>query len=138
MQYKEIISISGLPGLFHILSQTRTGVVALALTDGKRVTTNPSEQVSVLNDIQLYTYSGEKPLKTIFEAMAEKEKAGLKPVSPKASKADLQSYFEAVVPDYDLDRVYPNHIKKIIQWYLLLQAHQLLSDSEDAQAPADE
>jgi hypothetical protein len=138
MQYKEIISISGRPGLFHILSQTRTGVVALALADGKRVTTNPSEQVSVLNDIQLYTHSGEKPIKTIFEAMAEKEKAGLKPVSPKASKADLQSYFEAVVPDYDLDRVYPNHIKKIIQWYLLLQALQLLSDSEDAQAPADE
>ena len=126
MKYEEIIAITGRPGLYHILSNTRTGVVALSLTDGKRVTTKPTEKVSVLGDIQIYTYSGEKPLMDIFAQIAKIEKDGNAPLSPRASKEELHQYFSEILPDYDVERVYPNHIKKVVQWYQLLKTHNLL------------
>ena len=64
---EKIIAVSGRPGLYEIQSQTRVGVVAISLSDGKKIVTQPSDQVSVLSDIQIYTYAGEVLLETVFE-----------------------------------------------------------------------
>lgn len=118
---EKIIAVAGRPGLYEIQTQTRVGVIANSLIDGKRIVTQPSDQVSVLSDIQIYSYSGEVPLPEVMLKMQEKEANGLKVVKPKAGSSALQSFFEQVLPDYDTARVYSSDIKKILQWYLLLQ-----------------
>ena len=118
---EKIIAVAGRPGLYEIQTQTRVGVIANSLIDGKRIVTQPSDQVSVLSDIQIYSYSGEVPLPEVMLKMQEKEANGLTVVKPKAGSSALQSFFEQVLPDYDTARVYSSDIKKILQWYLLLQ-----------------
>ena len=118
---EKIIAVAGRPGLYEIQTQTRVGVIANSLIDGKRIVTQPSDQVSVLSDIQIYSYSGEVPLSEVMVKMQEKEANGLTVVKPKVGSSALQSFFEQVLPDYDTARVYSSDIKKILQWYLLLQ-----------------
>ena len=123
---EKIIAVAGRTGLFEIQTQTRVGVIANSLTDGKRIVTQPSDQVSVLADIQIYTFSGEVPLTTVIQKIQECENKGLAIVKPKSDQKVLQSFFESVLPDYDTERVYASDIKKIVQWYLLLQQYDKL------------
>ena len=115
----KIISVSGRPGLYEIQTQTRIGVIAINLQDGKRIVTQPSDQVSVLSDIQIYTYAGEIALQAVLEIMHNKAAEELEVISPKASKDELKTYFSDILPDYDAEQVYVSDIKKIIQWYKL-------------------
>lgn len=119
---EKIIAVSGRPGLYEIQSQTRVGVVATSLSDGKKIVTQPSDQVSVLSDIQIYTYAGEVLLETVFEKIHTRENGAAAGISPKAPAAELKAYFSEVLPDYDEERVYASDIKKIVQWYGMLQA----------------
>lgn len=121
---EKIISVSGRPGLYEIQSQTRVGVVAISLSDGKKIVTQPSDQVSVLSDIQIYTYAGEVLLETVFEKIHTRENGAAAGISPKAPAAELKAYFSEVLPDYDEERVYASDIKKIVQWYGVLQAQK--------------
>lgn len=121
---EKIIAVSGRPGLYEIQSQTRVGVVAISLSDGKKIVTQPSDQVSVLSDIQIYTYAGEVPLETVFEKIHAKENGAAAGIFPKAPAAELKAYFSEVLPDYDEERVYASDIKKIVQWYGVLQAQK--------------
>tara|TARA_A200000159_G_C7283605_1_gene322581 strand:+ start:487 stop:903 length:417 start_codon:yes stop_codon:yes gene_type:complete len=122
----KIISVSGRPGLYEIQTQTRIGVIAKNLQDGKRIVTQPSDQVSVLSDIQIYTYAGEIALQAVLEIMHNKAAEELEVISPKASKDELKTYFSDILPDYDAERVYVSDIKKIIQWYKLLKDNKKL------------
>ena len=122
----KIISVSGRPGLYEIQTQTRIGVIAINLQDGKRIVTQPSDQVSVLSDIQIYTYAGEIALQAVLEIMHNKAAEELEVISTKASKDELKTYFSDILPDYDAERVYVSDIKKIIQWYKLLKDNKKL------------
>ncbi|GAL00923.1 hypothetical protein JCM19314_149 [Nonlabens ulvanivorans] len=82
--------------------------------------------MSVLKDISIYTYETEVPLKEVFQKIAEKENQGPS-INHKVSKKELQSYFSEVLPNYDEDRVYASDIKKVVQWYNLLQSNDLLN-----------
>ena len=128
---ENIIAISGRPGLYELQTQTRVGVIATGLVDGKRVVTQPTDQLSVLTDIQVYTYSGEIPLKKVFEKINEKHGESTLSITSKASAADLKSFFSEVLPDYDEERVYVSDIKKIVHWYTLLQQNDRLDLSEE-------
>jgi len=128
---ENIIAISGRPGLYELQTQTRVGVIATGLVDGKRVVTQPTDQLSVLTDIQVYTYSGEIPLKKVFEKINEKHGESALSITSKASAADLKSFFSEVLPDYDEERVYVSDIKKIVYWYTLLQQNNRLDLSEE-------
>ncbi|MGC6421348.1 MAG: DUF5606 domain-containing protein [Flavobacteriaceae bacterium] len=128
---EKIIAVAGRTGLFEIQTQTRVGVIAHSLVDGKRIVTQSTDQISVLSDIQIYTYSGEVPLGEVLLKIGEKELSGVAMVSPKADQDTLKSFFQEVIPDYDLERVYASDIKKIIQWYLLLK------DKERLQIPVN-
>lgn len=123
MGLNKILSIAGKPGLFKLLTQTRTGFVAESLLDGKKVTVSFKNNVSVLSEIAIYTLEEEVPLKVVFEKIKEKEDGGKTAVSHKEDKIKLEEYLFEVLPNYDEDRVYASDIKKIIQWYNLLHEH---------------
>ncbi|MCB9426872.1 MAG: DUF5606 domain-containing protein [Flavobacteriales bacterium] len=119
MEIDKIISVSGKPGLFNIVTQTRSGFVVESLLDGKKLSLNIKSNVSLLSEISIYTYSEEVSLASVFAAIAEKEN-NEKTISHKESKEVLETYFREVLPEYDEDRVYASDIKKVVQWYNLL------------------
>ena len=125
----KILTISGKPGLFRMISQTRTGVIAISLSDQKKVVTNIQQQINLLSEIRVFGLKEEIPLSEIFKLMYQLEKGKQARVKPKASIDELESYFFKVFEDYDEERVYGSDIKKIIQWYnLLLDSNELKFD----------
>jgi hypothetical protein len=119
MSLEKILSISGKPGLYQLKTQTRTGLLAESLTDGKKITVSTRQNVSLLSEIAIYTLTEEVPLGEVFTKIAEKENGGAA-INHKATRDQLEEYFFEVLPDYDEDRVYPSDIKKVVQWYNLL------------------
>jgi hypothetical protein len=126
MSLEKIIAIAGKPGLYNLVAQTRAGFIAESFIDGKRLSVNVQQNVSVLSEIAIYTLTEEVPLKQVFLNIKKKENGEQTSVSAKDSKDKLEEYFFDILPDYDEDRVYASDIKKVIQWYNLLQSHQLL------------
>lgn len=127
MNIEKILAISGKPGLFELKIQTRTGFVAESLLDGKKITVNLKANVSLLSEISIYTYEAEKPLAEILNTIAKKEKNG-PAISHKEDMATLAAYFKEILPDYDEERVYGSDIKKIVNWYNVLQSKGLVKD----------
>ncbi|GEP50687.1 hypothetical protein FNO01nite_13590 [Flavobacterium noncentrifugens] len=126
MNLEKILAISGKPGLYALKVQTRTGFVAESLADGKKVTVGLRSNVSLLSEISMYTNSEEKPLAEVMRNIAIKEDNG-PAISHKEDNATLIAYFKEILPDYDEDRVYPSDIKKVLNWYNILQAKGLVS-----------
>jgi len=127
MNLEKILAISGKPGLYVLKVQTRTGFVAESLLDGKKITVNLKSNVSLLSEISIYTYDGEKPLTEVMQRIATKENKG-QAISHKEDNATLAAYFKEILPDYDEERVYPSDIKKVLNWYNTLQAKGLVTD----------
>jgi hypothetical protein len=134
MSLDKILSISGKPGLFEIVAQTRSGFIAQSLIDKKKVSVSIHNNISVLSEIAVYTLTEELPLREVFKKIRDKENAQQTSISHKDSKDALEEYFFEVLPDYDEDRVYASDIKKIVQWYNLLQKHDMLGALEEAEA----
>ena len=120
MELDKIIAIGGRPGLYQVEVQTRTGVVATSLIDGKRINANARNQVSLLSEINIYGLAKEVPLREVLQMIYTQEEGKICSVKPKASSDDLEAFFFTVFQDYDEERVYPSDIKKIIQWYNIL------------------
>ncbi len=116
MKLEKVIAISGKPGLYEIISQSKSGVIVESLSEKKRFPVNSLHNISTLNDIAIYTYEEEVPLKVVFLSLSEKE-AGGKSIDPKSSKNELLSYFGEVLPGFDEERVYASNIKKVLSWY---------------------
>ena len=129
MNLEKILSISGKPGLFALKIQTRTGFIAESLLDGKKITVGLKVNVSLLTEISIYTIDAEKPLTEIMRNIAIKENEG-PAISHKEDNDTLIAYFKEILPDYDSERVYPSDIKKVLNWYNLLQAKGLVSKEE--------
>ena len=121
MEFNKIIAVTGKPGLFQVISQSKNAVIAESLTDKKRLAINATQNVSLLENIAIFTYDEEVPLLTVFKSIFEKA-AGKETISHKESGAKLTSFFSEILPDFDQERVYTSNIKKIIQWYNLLIA----------------
>lgn len=130
MGLEKILSIAGKPGLYKLVTQTRTGFVAESLLDGKRISVGLRSNVSVLSEIAIYTLEEELPLREVFLKIQEKENGGKTAVGHKEDKIKLEEYFFEVLPNYDEDRVYASDIKKIIQWYNMLTDKGLADFSE--------
>ena len=126
MSLQKILAISGKPGLFDLKVQTRTGFVAESLLDGKKITVGLRANVSLLSEIAVYTYNEEVRLAEVFKAIAEKENEG-PAISHKETDDKLKSYFREVLPEFDEDRVYTSDIKKVMNWYNLLQSKGMIS-----------
>lgn len=119
MEFNKIIAVTGKPGLFEILSQTKSGVIVKSMIDGKRFPITATHNVSLLENIAIYTYETEVPLAEVFKAMNEKTE-GKEAISHKESGKKLEAFFAEVLPDYDNERVYTSNIKKVIQWFNIL------------------
>ena len=137
MNVEKILAIAGKPGLFELKLQTRSGFLAESLIDGKKITVGLSSNVSLLSEISMYTYTEEKPLVEIMRAIAIKENEGPTAVSHKEDNAKLIAYFQEILPDYDADRVYASDIKKVLNWYNILQAKGMVSKEEPKVESAD-
>jgi hypothetical protein len=133
MDLKEILSVSGKPGLFKTIAQTKTGVIIESLIDGKRIQAFASDKISSLGEISIFTTNEDMPLREVFRIIGEKN--GDQPApDTKADDKTLKAFFETVIPDYDRERVYTSHIRKLVQWYNLLLANGIT----DFSAPAEE
>ena len=130
MNLEKILAIAGKPGLFELKVQTRSGFLVESLLDGKKITVGLRSNVSLLTEISMYTYTAEKALVEIMRAIAVKENEGSTAVSPKEDTIKLLDYFKEILPDYDEDRVYASDIKKVLNWYNILQAKGMVSKEE--------
>ena len=120
MQLEKIISISGKPGLFKLISQLRNGFIIEDVTTQKKISISNTSQVSLLDNISMYTFDSEVPLFDVFENIAKKEDYKAT-ISHKSSPEELRSFMTEVLPNYDVERVYDSDIKKLAQWYNILQ-----------------
>ncbi|KFF76194.1 hypothetical protein HX13_00305 [Chryseobacterium sp. P1-3] len=120
MLLEKIISISGKPGLYKLVSQLRNGFIIEDVTTKKKVSIGNSSQVSLLDNIAMFTFEKEVPLFEVFENIA-KNNDYKETISHKSSDADLKDFMLASLPNYDTERVYSSDIKKLAQWYNILQ-----------------
>lgn len=119
MEFSKIISVAGKPGLFQVISQSKNAIIVQGINDTKRVAINATQNVSLLENIAIYTYEEDLPILEVFKAMSEKTN-GEKAISHKESGNKLTSFFAEVLPNYDDERVYTSNIKKVIQWFNIL------------------
>ncbi len=127
---KGILAISGHSGLFKMVSNTKNAIIVESLADKKRMPAYASSKISALEDIAIFTDEGDVPLKDVFKNIIEKEN-GEKAISHKASGNELKAYMSKILPNYDEDRVYVSDMKKIFQWYNLLQEQDMLKETEE-------
>ena len=137
---KKILSISGRPGLFKLVSQAKGALIVEALSTGKRTLAYSHDKVTSLGDIAMYTQSGEEPLYKVLDSVKKKENGAVASVSPKADKEVLRTYFAEILPDFDTERVYPTDISKLISWYNILVQSGItdFSVKEKGEAPKEE
>ena len=124
---KGILSISGQPGLFKLVTETKNSIIVESLLTGKRIPAYSTSKISTLSDISIFTETGEILLTELFVRV---KKSG-KLISPKASTDEIKAFFGEVLPEYDKDRVYVSDMKKILQWYQLLIDQNLLIEPEE-------
>lgn len=136
---KTILSISGKPGLYKLISQGRNMLIVESLTDKKRFPVYGNEKIISLGDIAMYTDTDDVPLKDVLTAMKEKENGAAVVMDLKKATADeLRAYLGEVLPTFDRDRVYLADIKKLISWYNLLVACGITDFEDTAEAETTE
>ena len=117
---KEILSVSGKPGLFKMISQGKNMYIVESLLDGKRIPVYARDKIVSLGDIAVYTETEELPLATVLNNIKIKESGAAIDIKPSIQPSELRAYFEQVLPEYDKDKVYPSDMKKIMNWYNVL------------------
>lgn len=117
---KEILAISGRPGLYRLVKYGKNVIIVENITDKKRSTAHSRDKVISLGDISMYTENGDKPLGEILEAIKTKYDAKPLDVANYKEPEAIQAFFKEIVPDFDADRVYNTDIKKLINWYNFL------------------
>ncbi|WP_299014242.1 DUF5606 domain-containing protein [uncultured Polaribacter sp.] len=119
MEFSKIISVAGKPGLYQVVSQSKNAIIVASLSDDKRIAVNATQNVSLLENIAIYTYEEDLPLLDVFKAIYVKTE-GAEAISHKESGKKLEAFFTEVLPNYDDERVYTSNIKKVIQWFNIL------------------
>ena len=130
---KKILSISGKPGLYKLVSTSKTITLVESLIDQKRLPIYPQEKIVSLGEIAIYTSEDEVPLKDVFAKIKEKENGEKLSDDTKSSNKKMFSYFETILPTYDKEKVYASDVKKIINWYNLLIENKIDFETEDVE-----
>ena len=135
----KVLAISGQSGLYNYVSHSRTGVIVEALADKKRSNVSASGKVTSLADISIYTDEEEVKLQQVFINMKDVLGEDDAP-SAKSSPETLKALFEKALPDYDRDRFYVSHMKKVVEWYNALKNYASLDfvNPEDEAEGADQ
>ncbi len=130
MDLTKILAISGKPGLFKTLGQTKTGLIVESLIDGKRFPAFSHERMSSLAEISVFAADEDVSLEEVLKRIYEKYE-GKPAINPSAKGDDLKAFMKEVLPAYDEERVYTSDIKKIITWYNLLAEKEMLDFTEE-------
>jgi len=130
----KILTVSGKPGLYKLVSTGKNLNVVESLTDGKRFPVYITEKVIALSDVSIYTEEGDVPLKNVLAKIKEKENGGKVPLNSKTANKELFAYFAEVLPNYDKDRVYASDIKKLINWYNILIENKIDFETEEKES----
>jgi hypothetical protein len=139
LELKDVVAISGMPGLYHVIGQRKNGLIVEAL-DGskKRFPTAPNTKVSILSDIAMFTMDGEEKLSSILCIINDKVKEGLQIPGKISDDKAFASFLGSVLPNYDNERIYLSDMKKLASWYLILKdkldfdaLHKADNDSEE-------
>lgn len=129
MNLSGIISISGFPGLFKIVAQSKNGVIVESLVDKKRMPAYSRFKISALEDISIFGKTDDVLLSEILKTVAEKNNYGA--LEAIKSDADLTKFMLSIFPEFDSERVHTSDIKKVISWYGILQKNDLLKQVEE-------
>lgn len=138
MNLKDILAISGEPGLFKFIAQGKNAIIVEHLETKKRSSAYGSAKVSSLEDIAIFTDKEDMPLGKVFDLIHEKENGG-PAIDSKADTDKLKAWFEGILPEYSKDKVYTSDIKKVAQWYnILLKLNLLVKEEPVKEEPEKE
>jgi hypothetical protein len=130
MDLTKILAISGKPGLFKTLGQTKTGLIVESIIDGKRFPAFSHERMSSLAEISVFAADEDVSLEEVLKRIYEKHE-GKPAINPSAKGEELKAFMKEILPNYDEERVYTSDIKKIITWYNLLAEKEMLDFTEE-------
>lgn len=136
MDLSKILSISGKPGLFTLISQAKSGALIESLLDGKRQTAFTNAKISSLQDISIFTIDDDIPLVKVFQEIYKKED-GKDCIDPKSDSKKLIAYMTEIVPNFDSERVYVSDMKKLFTWYNLLNSKGLIDLKDENEAETE-
>ncbi len=119
MEFKDILAISGMPGLYKYVAQSKTGIIVESLADGRRSNAAATSRVSALSEISMFTEGEDIALAEVFTRMYAYN-GGKEGLSHKESPEKMKAYFAEVLPEYDRGRVHVSDIKKALSWYNIL------------------
>ena len=121
MEFKDILAISGMPGLYKYVAQSTRGIIVESLEDGRRTNASATSRVSALSDISMFTEGEDIALAEVFTRMYAHTE-GKQGLSHKESADKMKAYFAEVLPEYDRERVHVSDIKKALAWFNILVA----------------
>lgn len=128
MEYRQIVSVTGLPGLYQLKSTKKDGAFVLNLEDKSiKFISARIHQITPLESIEIYTYEDNINLHKVFHNISLDEAENLEALGTKKEAQNARAYFKQILPNFDEDRVYTSDIQKVIKWYILLKKNDLLS-----------
>ncbi len=135
----KILSVTGRPGLYKLISTGKNLNIVESLADGKRIPVYAQEKVVALSDVSIYTTDGDAPLRDVLKKIKEKEDGRQLSLGSKSSGKELLAYLEEVLPDYSRESVYASDVKKLVSWYnLLVEKNIDLDEVEKTDEVTDE
>ncbi|MBP3289960.1 MAG: DUF5606 domain-containing protein [Alistipes sp.] len=139
MEFKDILAISGQPGLYKYVAHSSRGIIVESLSDGKRMNASATARVSALAEISMFTEGEDIPLADVFTRMYAHTE-GKEGLSPKSTPEAMKAYFAEVLPEYDRERVHVSDIKKALSWFNILVGAGLTEFTlpEEEEQPSEE
>lgn len=134
---KTILSVSGKPGLYKLVSNGKNMIIVESLVDKKKLPIYARDKVVSLGDISIYTEADEVPLRDVFVSIKKKENGAKASIATGAKPEELKKYLEEVLPTFDRERVYPTDIKKMIGWYNILVAAEVDFETVEKEEEAE-
>ena len=132
---KKVLAVSEHSGLYLFVSETKNGAIVESLGDKKRSCMSARAKMTSLADIAIYTNAGELRLMEVLERLKNLSPNQEIP-DPKSDAALLKQFFGTLIPDYDRDRFYLSHMKKVLEWFRLLRNSDALDFEEEEEASA--
>lgn len=127
----KILSITGRPGLYKLVSTNKNLNIVESLDNGKRIPIYPQEKVVALSDVSIYTKEGDTPLREVLKNMKEKENGTKIALGSKSKGSELLAFLEEILPDYSRESVYASDVKKMIAWYNILVENNISLEEEE-------
>lgn len=130
MDLSKILSISGKPGLYKLIGESKSNLIVESLIDGRRGPAFSHERISTLKEISIYTDGEDISLEQVFKKINEFQDGKPVPNPKSASSNEIKALFEKILPEYDRDAVYVSDMKKVFGWYNFLLEKEMLDFSE--------